>query len=145
MTRINVGVPPSELCDQHLIAEYHELPRVWKFAETTAWHPRPDAPKHFCLGRGHVLWCAQYPGMLYLRFRSLVREMRARGFAVRHPEPPSWAGNGMSPTPKEIDHAGIIVRARLEERLATMKNPRWTKPPTSATATAEPESSAPAA
>lgn len=28
MTRINSDIDPKELCDQHLIGEYHEMPRI---------------------------------------------------------------------------------------------------------------------
>lgn len=32
ITRINIGISPSELCDQMLIACYRELPRMVAFA-----------------------------------------------------------------------------------------------------------------
>lgn len=76
MTRINL-VPVEELSDQHLIAEYRELPRAVKqnFDLT-------NAPKKYVLGRGHVKWAAQYPGFLINRFYNLCNEMKYRGFIV---------------------------------------------------------------
>lgn len=76
MTRINV-VPVEELSDQHLIAEYRELPRAVKqnFDLT-------DAPKKYTLGKGHVKWAAQHPGFLINRFYNLCNEMKYRGFIV---------------------------------------------------------------
>ncbi len=126
MTRINVGVDPSELCDQHLVAEYRELPRLWNFQAKS----RP--PQQFKLGSGHVLWCAQYQGMLADRYVALVAEMRARGFSVSYPEPPSGKLNGLRPSDKTIQGARPIILKRLAERYKTMKKPpRWTmkKPP----------------
>lgn len=123
MTRINVGVPPTELCDQHLRAEYRELPRLWNFCS------KSKPPAQFKLGTGHVLWCAQYRGMLYDRYTIIVKEMKARGFNVSFPEAPAAAALGARPSPAEIKRAGVIVRKRIADRISTMKRPaRWTKP-----------------
>lgn len=121
MTRINVGIDPSELCDQHLVAEYRELPRLWGLESDSA------PPDEFKLGTGHVLWCAQYQGMLADRYIGLVSEMRRRGFHVSYPEPPSGAINGGRPKANEIEAARPIVLQRLTKKLSTMKRPpRWT-------------------
>lgn len=120
MTRINVGVDPGELCDQHLLAEYRELPRLWDFDSANA------PPPHFKLGSGHVLWCAQWQGYLANRYLTIVEEMRQRGFAVRYPDPPPWALSGEWPPPGEVQRARPIVQSRLTERLATMRRtPTW--------------------
>ena len=121
MTRINVGIFPEELCDKHLVAEYRELPRLWNF------HPKSSPPDHFVLGKGHMLWCVQFPGMLYDRFVGLVNEMRFRGFTVNYPSPPEWARNGKRPNQLEIDKARVIVMDRLKERMINMKSIRYTK------------------
>ena len=121
MTRINVGISPSELCDQHLVAEYRELPRLWNMT------PKSKAPPRFKLGAGHVLWCLQDPGMLADRYRGLVSEMRRRGMAVNFPDPP--VTDGARPTAEELEEAAILVRERLTERMVTMKRvPKWTAP-----------------
>lgn len=121
MTRINVGVHPFELCDQHLIAEYRELPRLWNFQAKSL------PPPQFKLGPGHVLWCAQYQGMLADRYVALVAEMRARGFAVSYPEPPAGKLNGRRPQDNDIRYARTIVLERINEKHKTMKTPpRWT-------------------
>ena len=122
MTRINVGVFPKELCDQHLIAEYRELPRLWGKVS------KNPAPKHFKLGSGHVLWCQQYQGMLYDKYLSIVEEMLARGFKVSFPDPPKKAYYGSRPPKEEIYRARPIVLNRINDSLFTMKrNPIWTK------------------
>ena len=76
MTRINL-IPPSELCDKHLIAEMHELPRVFRLAR-----PCPDAPKQYTLGKGHVKFFYDKIAFLHGRFIALVDEMLNRGFKV---------------------------------------------------------------
>jgi hypothetical protein len=121
MTRINVGVEPSELCDQHLIAEYRELPRLWNFQS------KSKPPSNFKLGTGHVLWCVQYQGMLADRYVAIVQEMKARGFSVSYPEPPPGKINGRRPSLQAIQDARPIVLERLETKYKTMKKlPRWT-------------------
>ena len=122
MTRINVGIDPEELCDQHLLAEYRELPRLWDFK------PKSKPPEHFKLGPGHVLWCSQFKGMLADRFTMIVSEMRARGMTVNYPDHPPGAEVGARPSDEEIARAAPIVRQRISERLDSMKTkPRWTK------------------
>lgn len=74
MTRINV-IPVEELSDQHLIAEYRELPRCVKQDINLE-----DAPKNYTLGKGHMKWAAQYPVFLMNRYREIYDEMVFRGF-----------------------------------------------------------------
>ena len=118
MTRINVGIEPAELCDQHLIAEYRELLRAFGYEGRTLAGP-------FRLGRGHVIWCSQYPGTLADRYRGLVQEMRYRGFAVSYPEP---RGDGVQAAPELVLAARPVVMSRIVERLTGMaRPPRWTR------------------
>ena len=76
MTRVNV-IPVSELSDRHLIAEYHELPRVLKQNINIC-----GAPNCYVLGAGHVRWACKYWKYTYNRFIELCNEMRYRGFNV---------------------------------------------------------------
>jgi deoxyribonuclease (pyrimidine dimer) len=128
MTRINV-VPPAELCDKHLLAEYRELPRVYNLA--IAWHYRggnvDDLPAVYCLGKGHVsffydklMWCFNrhfhlYGECLARHFNvTMDNDRNRRTFALI----PDELFNDYSPTP----HAIRINRQRISERLGTMKN-----------------------
>ena len=56
MTRINI-IHPSELTDQHLIAEYRELFMVGsslqRSLKSPSWNPN-KIPKKFTLNKGHV-------------------------------------------------------------------------------------------
>ena len=118
MTRINFGIEPRELCDQHLIAEYKELPRAFAYAGRTL-------PGPFRLGTGHVLWCAQYPGTLADRYLALMSEMQHRGSNVNYPTP---RGDGARATLDQLAVARKIVRERIVLRLDTMRGaPRWTR------------------
>lgn len=121
MTRINL-VPPSELCDRHLIAEYRELPRVFALAR-----PCADAPVTYCLGKGHVKFFYDKLRFLYRRQVVLYREMLSRGFkpsfdplyifddlVSEYVHGGLW--NDYTPSQAEID----INKARIAERLADM-------------------------
>lgn len=119
MTRINVGIDPAELCDQHLIAEYRELPRC--FARVI-----PNPPPAFKLGTGHVTWCSQYQLSLSLRFYVLVTELLRRDFNANFVSPPRTLNNQQW-TAEDEEHARPIVQERILQRLHTMKRPpRWT-------------------
>lgn len=117
MTRINL-VSPKELIRQHLIAEYYELPRVFKLARQC-----DNAPEKYKMGKGHV--CFFYDKIIFLTFRykALIKEMKRRGYS---PDPqkynkiiafaeslPEKLQNNYSPTYKEI----AISRERLQEKI----------------------------
>ena len=76
MTRINL-IPVSELSDQHLIAEYRELPRIIKQKINIK-----DAPARYCLGKGHVKWARKHSIFCLVRYEQLCEEMKYRGFKV---------------------------------------------------------------
>lgn len=87
MTRINV-VPPSELCDQHLIAEWRELTRIpngiafGKFVIDLTVIPKQytvrtsDNPVG---GRGHMKFFFDKLEYLYTRYEALRAELNQRG------------------------------------------------------------------
>jgi deoxyribonuclease (pyrimidine dimer) len=82
MTRINC-VPAAELCRQHLVAEYRELPRVFKLAEAAAHRGQVQAPDDYTLGPGHVKFFYTRLGYCRRRFQELVAELLRRGY---HPQ-----------------------------------------------------------
>lgn len=120
MTRVNVGIDPSELCDQMLLAELRELPRCFAYPED---HPR--APKTFTLGTGHVLHCSMYRGSLSDRHAALFREALHRGFSPKqyaHPLSGGWWWG----EEREAQARPLLI-ARISERLTQMRRePRWT-------------------
>lgn len=90
MTRINC-VDPALLIDEHLGAEYRELPRVFGLVRSAiARSETPEtcgAPERCVLGAGHVRFF--YPRLAYLcrRYAELVAECVRRGRVVNYPDP----------------------------------------------------------
>jgi hypothetical protein len=95
MTRINL-VDPKLLVQQHLIAEYKELPRVFSLvrdAIARGEEPavvRAKATPLYTLNKGHCRFFYTRLGWLTDRYLSLVAEMYARGYKPNFPEPPKW-------------------------------------------------------
>ena len=83
MTRINVGIPPAELTDKHLLAEHREIKRIPNCIAKGKYN-MDGIPKRFKLGSGHVKFF--YNKLLYLRNRylELYNECKNRGFNVQN-------------------------------------------------------------
>ena len=83
MTRINI-VNPSELMDQHLIAEYREIfmvPRaLYRTLNSKIGFQESKIPKKYTLNRGHVYFFYNKGKYLHLRYKKLIKEMNHRGF-----------------------------------------------------------------
>lgn len=81
MTRINVGVNPSELPDKLLLAEHREITRIPNAVKSGRAIIK-NIPSEFTLGKGHVKFF--YNKLLYLKIRyiSLYQECVFRGFNV---------------------------------------------------------------
>lgn len=121
LTRINV-IPVEELHDKHLLAEYRELPRIFKASRK--WHDRGgrvrDLPQTYRLGKGHVLFFYDKLQFCFARQRALVAECRKRGFNVQFDPsrdlidwaPPYLLG-GYMPTKRALQ----INRQRIKERM----------------------------
>jgi len=85
MTRINV-VPPRLLLDEHLLAEYRELPRVFALAKVL---PEGSAPSEYVLGKGHVRFFYDKTGFLAARQCAIIQEAQRRGFNIQHTQAPA--------------------------------------------------------
>lgn len=132
MTRINC-VDPTTLCQQHLVAEYRELPRVFGAAKKAAnrgeKHNDDRNPRSYVLGKGHMRFFYPRLGYLIKRQNKIVNEMKRRGLTVNF-EPPcrsdyneladEWFGDWV-PTNEEIE----INKKRIVDRMP--KNPIWHK------------------
>jgi hypothetical protein len=81
MTRINVGVKPSELCSKHLIAEHREIKRVPNVVKSGKAILK-NIPTKFTLGTGHVKFFYNKLGYLRNRYIELHKECLSRGFKV---------------------------------------------------------------
>ncbi|ANA49467.1 endonuclease V N-glycosylase UV repair enzyme [Salmonella phage vB_SnwM_CGG4-1] len=130
MTRINLTLV-SELADQHLIAEYRELPRVFG-----AVRKHVKAGKHpsdfkisstFVLGSGHVTFF--YDKLLFLKNRheEIIAECLKRGFNIKDTSihdlndiPNEWK-NDYHPSIWSIQ----LSQQRLDEKIS--QKPGWYK------------------
>ena len=123
MTRINL-VEPETLCREHLIAEYHELPRIFglvkKAIERGETPNDKRNPSTYRLGKGHVRFFYPRLGFLVDRQNKLVNECKKRGYNINFGGtetltkgiPKIWFGN-YKPTKEALAEN----KARIDERL----------------------------
>ena len=140
MTRINL-VPPAELYDQHLFAEFREIKMVPKSLRRSiraasytsdiqdeVGYVLARIPKAFTLNTGHVSFF--YDKGLYLmnRYSELRRELERRGInynrdSLLDPDRTFLQDprlmNDYTPTPEALR----IIRARIAEKVAL--KPDW--------------------
>ena len=134
MTRINL-VSPSELADQHLVAEYREIfmvgPALQRSLKSPNWNKTKETlPKEFTLNGGHVKFFYNKGKYLHKRYKELIEEMKSRGM---NPDPlrtfkreqwPDDLYNDWLPTTKDLE----IIRERITQRINQKPNwYRWTK------------------
>ena len=83
MTRINVGIPPAELVNQHLLAEHREIKRIPNCIAKGKYN-MDGIPETFKLGKGHVKFF--YDKLLHLkkRYVRLYEECIKRGLNVQN-------------------------------------------------------------
>lgn len=87
MTRINSDVDPKKLMDQHLMAEYRELPMVLaslrrSLKTQSEREVLKKIPPRFTLNRGHVLFFYNKLTFLRNRYDRLVNELNNRGYQL---------------------------------------------------------------
>ena len=129
MTRINL-VDPSELSDQHLVAEYREIFMVGSSLQRSLKSKNWDKtlaniPKKYTLNKGHVTFFYNKGKYLYKRYELLIEEMKNRGMnpdSERKFKTEQWPDelfNDWEPEPDDYK----IIRARIKEKIE-MK-PDW--------------------
>lgn len=122
MTRINV-VPPNELSQLHLIAEYREITRLPNNLRTslnrkTKPFDLKEIPNEYKLGTSHVKFFYDKMFFLKKRFESLVAEMLLRGYNPSYRDSSIFNvdderfNNDYEPTLEAIE----INRQRIKER-----------------------------
>ncbi len=134
MTRINL-VCPSELSDQHLVAEYREIFMVGTALQRSLKSPKwnkvkTTLPKDFTLNTGHVKFFYNKGLYLHKRYLKLIEEMQMRGM---NPNPnrkfkkeqwPDELYKDWQPKAKDIE----LIRVRINEKIIQKPNwYRWTK------------------
>lgn len=140
MTRINL-VPPSELTDQHLFAEFREIKMVPRslnrsLSAQQVKHSEPAKarqavlqriPEQYVLGKGHVSFFYDKGAYLQTRYELLKTELLKRGYKIDASAPldpleltctAPWNND------YEPDSASLaLVRQRIAERIAVQ--PKW--------------------
>ena len=135
MTRINI-VSPSELMDQHLIAEYREITMLPASLKRTLASKvglnRNKISDTYTLNGGHVYFFYDKGKYLAERYQALITEMKGRGFnpdSNRLFPVDIFKDNGLyndwTPSPYEYK----IIRERLDLRIS--QKPDWYRKTTS--------------
>lgn len=127
MTRINL-VPPSELCDQHLLAEHRELTRIPNAVAKGKFNLQGQ-PADYKLGEGHVRFFFNKLAFLKRRYDELHLECKARGFNVQYiwPEnlPPNaelWADYQATSETLALNRERIALRLPIKARFTPHKS-----------------------
>lgn len=116
MTRINCGIPVSELSKSHLLAEHREIKRIPNNISKGKYNLN-GIPDKFKLGEGHVKFF--YNKLLYLkkRYEELYSECISRKCQV------TYFGDAWNNIPNELmndyeptNEDRNIVRERIKER-----------------------------
>ena len=127
MTRINI-IPPEELMDQHLIAEYRETrlltQNLRRSFQSKNGMDKTKIPKQFTLNAGHILFFKDKGAYIEKRYQQLQDEMRKRGFTPTFPNIdtdvwPNGFKNDWKPTEQDMS----IVRERIALRIS--QRPGW--------------------
>jgi deoxyribonuclease (pyrimidine dimer) len=126
MTRINI-INPTELTDQHLIAEYREIrllcANLQRTLNSKVGFKENKVPNQFTLNRGHVYFFYNKGEYIHKRYDELREEMINRGFDPQHPFPrekwPDELYHDWIPTERDKD----IVRERISLRIS--ERPNW--------------------
>lgn len=118
MTRINCGIKPKELTNEHLLAEHREIKRVPNCISKGKYNLKGQ-PEKFTLGTGHVKFF--YDKLLYLqnRYEEIYAECIRREFNV------TYYGGAWDGVPQELmgdykptEEDRVIIRERISERLS---------------------------
>ena len=129
MTRINI-IDPSELYDQHLIAEYREIFMVAGSLKRTllskAGYKEEKVSKRYTLNKGHVYFFYNKGLYLHKRYDAIIKEMKERGFkpdSDRKFPKNIFIDNGLYHDWKPDKEDYKVIRKRIKEKIAL--RPGW--------------------
>jgi len=122
MARVNVGVDPKLLSDQHLVAESVEITMITGNLRLNNYKLKGDIPSEFPMGKGHMNFFKDKLVYLKRRLDSVNNEMIRRGFKpgtkIDLDEFPEKLHGDWTPTLKD----SMILRVRVADRLITRAN-----------------------
>lgn len=117
MARVNIGIDPIYLSDQHLIAESVEITMITGGLRKNGYQIKSEVPEHFNLGKGHINFFKNK--LYYLNRRLLAVNKELTGRNIRNStklnleEFPSELCNDWSPGLEDSK----IIRERIADRL----------------------------
>lgn len=142
MTRINYGILPEQLIDQHLKAELRELPRIPRKVKRFLLEGKHvnTTNEPFCLGTGHVTFFHNKLRYLHERYDHLYKVACKRGFNIQYdpelffiPNNPQldqiFVKKFYNVKPIGVTEEGTnLVKARIRDRiLESNQTPRYNR------------------
>lgn len=125
MARVNSGIHPLYLVDQHLVAESVEITMVLGSLRINDFKIKGFEPQQYKLGKGHVNFFKRKIKYLSRRLNSVNAEMTRRGFKVGTSIDvklyPNDFVNDWNPTLNDSQ----IVRDRIIQKLSNKKLGFW--------------------
>lgn len=127
MTRINV-LSPAELTDQHLMAEYRELPMVMGSLRRSlaSKNGLPKIGEKYTLNAGHVKFFYNKGKFLQRRYKLLIDELHARGYKLdpeRRADFSVFIDNNLYGDWQPDENAHKINLERIQLRIS--QKPHW--------------------
>mgnify|MGYP006146384869 FL=1 len=117
MARVNIGVDPKHLSDQHLVAESVEITMITGGLRKHGFEIKSPVPEIFKMGTGHINFFKNKLVYLKKRLGAVNNEMRRRNFKpgtkLDLNEFPEKYHNDWQPDMS----ASMILRDRIVERL----------------------------
>ena len=122
MARVNVGVDPKLLSDQHLVAESVEITMITGALRKDGYVIKGKVPDKFPMGTGHINFFKNKLVYLKRRLDSVNTEMIRRGFnpgtKIDLDEFPVKLHGDWTPNLQD----SMILRVRVADRLITRAN-----------------------
>jgi hypothetical protein len=119
MARVNCGVPPKYISDQHLIAESVEITMITGGLKKHGFKIKSEIPPKFSMGTGHINFFKNKIKYLNCRLKEVNKELQSRGVDAKtyidESEYPQHLINDWIPTFEDSS----IIRNRIAERLIT--------------------------
>lgn len=124
MSRVNIGINPLYLADQHLIAESVEITMITGQLKKNNFQIKSEIPDSFKLGTGHINFFKNKVLYLHKRLNEVNKEMKRRGFNpgthLNLDEFPKELVNDYNPSQIDSD----IIRDRVSSRLKNRSDGR---------------------
>lgn len=121
MARVNVGINPVYLADQHLIAESVEITMITGSLAKNDYQIKGGIPTNFVLGKGHINFFKNKLTYLKQRLEAVNQEMLNRSFnpstTINLEAFPEQFINGWVPTLDDTKKVQQRVLERLTKRI----------------------------